>query len=337
MAADDLENTVLLFFKEYEADKFIPGDRYLKRMLRPLYERLHSRQKITGFGMSFQLLRKALEGEGFVVRVNDFGFARRHPRHPVGVIGFPVILDKWNLQNPVLLGPSLFDHPELRPNLFDDPRFRKYLVLADWTLNLFSPVYGAERCIPWFAGIDTDQWRDLSSETKKVDFLVYDKIRWDHEKYDAVLIRPILDELRSRDLSFEVMRYKHHDHRSFQNALAHSRGMIFLCEHETQGLAYQEAMASGVPVIAWDRGYWADPLGERFHEVAPSASSVPFFSPICGERFKSLCDFSLALSRFMERRHQYAPRSYVLEHLSPRRSAQIYSNAYFSIAAEGHP
>ena len=35
--------------------------------------------------------------------------------------------------------------------------------------------------------------------------------------------------------------------------------MIFLVEHETQGIAYQEAMACDVPILAWDQGNWLDP------------------------------------------------------------------------------
>ena len=35
--------------------------------------------------------------------------------------------------------------------------------------------------------------------------------------------------------------------------------MVFLCEHENQDIAYQQALACGVPILAWDRGgYWQD-------------------------------------------------------------------------------
>jgi hypothetical protein len=51
------------------------------------------------------------------------------------------------------------------------------------------------------------------------------------------------------------VRYKFHDHYSYRRLLQRSRALVFLCEHETQAIAYQEALASNVPVLAWDNGY----------------------------------------------------------------------------------
>ena len=93
-------------------------------------------------------------------------------------------------------------------------------------------------------------------------------------------------------------------------------------------------MASGVPVLAWDRGYWADPLWERFQSKAPPASAVPFFSPDCGETFDSLEAFPAALARFEQKWASYDPRKYVTDHLSQRESADIYAKAYFSLLPE---
>ena len=45
------------------------------------------------------------------MRVNDYALARKHPDHPVGLVGFPLLLDGWSLPNPALLGPALYDHP----------------------------------------------------------------------------------------------------------------------------------------------------------------------------------------------------------------------------------
>lgn len=323
---------ILLFFKNVEADKFIPGDRYLKRVLRPAWNLLHHRQKKTGFQVSFEMLADALRANGYTVRVNDYAAARRNPGHPVGLVGFPVILDGWDLPNPALLGPSLYDHPGLAPDLFHDRRYKRYLVLADWMRDMFLPYYG-DQCLQWFAGIDLRQWPDLSDYPKNFDFLIYDKIRWDHDRMERELLEPIRRHLIAKGRSFQEVRYKMHDHETFKTMLAQSRAMIFLCEHETQGLAYQETLASGVPVLAWDRGYWADPLWQRFLPSAPPASSVPFFSDECGQRFESLDAFPEALENFWTRLPGFRPRDYVGTHLSPRQSAQIYADAYFGVAS----
>jgi hypothetical protein len=95
------QKLVLLFYKEFEADKFVKYDRYLKRAVRPLYNLLHHRQKKTGFAVSFELLRRGLDRSGYQVRVNDLALARKLPKYPVGLVGFPVLLDGWNLPNAV--------------------------------------------------------------------------------------------------------------------------------------------------------------------------------------------------------------------------------------------
>jgi hypothetical protein len=64
------------------------------------------------------------------------------------------------------------------------------------------------------------------------------------------------------------------------------------------------------------------------------ASSVPFFSAECGERFTDLAGFETALSRFLERLPSMQPRHYVIENLSMERSAEIYAQAYFGLLAK---
>src|SRR4029077_1716509 len=117
--------------------------------------------------------------------------------------------------------------------------------------------------------------------------------------------------------------------------LQRSRALVFLCEHETQGIAYQEALASNVPVLAWDNGYWLDPLLCRGSDKMIPASSVPFFSAECGERFTELMGFEAALSRFLERLPSMQPRRYVIENLSMERSAEIYAKVYFGLLTSG--
>jgi glycosyltransferase involved in cell wall biosynthesis len=323
---------ILLFYKEYEADKFFKYDHYLKRLLRPLYHLLHHRQKKSGFGVSFNLMKRALINAGYEVRVNDYRTARSNPAYPVGIIGFPILLENWTLQNPAILGPSLYDHPMLAPKLFDDPRYYKYVALAPWTKELYEPVYG-DRCFCWFAGLDLNEWRDLSKAPKSYDFLVYDKIYRNREECLKNLINPILRILEAKGLSYRVIRYKMYDHNTYRKLLTGARGLLFLCAHETQGLAYQEAMSSGVPVLAWDCGFWTDPLWKKYSNSPPMASSVPFFDESCGESFKDIGEFDKVLDRFMSKRSTYDPRSYVARKLNQQDSAKIYADQYFSLTA----
>jgi glycosyltransferase involved in cell wall biosynthesis len=323
---------ILLFYREHETDRLIPGDRYLKRLVRPVYDRLHHKQKVTGFGVSFNMLYRGLTEAGYVVHRNPYALARANPRYPVGIVGGPALLKDWPLPNPAILGPSIYDQPGQAPDLFDDPRFQTYVCLADWMYDLFETVY-AGRCVKWFAGIDTQAWPDLSAQPKDLDFLIYDKVRWDHDHYRQTLIDPILRTLEARGLTYELIRYRLHDHETFRSLLGRAKGLLFLCENETQGIAYQEAMASGVPVLAWDRGYWADPQWKAHLLAAPWASSVPFFSPECGERFVSMEDFGAVLGAFLQRRGDYRPRDYVTRDLTIARSGEIYAQAYFQAGA----
>jgi hypothetical protein len=324
-------NSLLLFYKEYEADKFVKYDRYLKRVLRPVYNLLHHRQKKTGFAVSFDLMCRALGRAGYDVRVNDYRRARANPSYPVGLVGFPILLDGWQLSNPAILGPSLYDHPMLAPKLFDDARFKKLAVLAPWTQDIFAPVYGEHRCFKWFAGLDLQEWPDLSLEPKDFDFLIYDKIRWDHDLHAHELIEPITRVLDAKRLSYRIVRYKMHDHTTFRASLTRARNFLFLCEHETQGIAYQEAMATGAPVLAWDPGTLVDPIWKKFSDKPPATSSVPFFAPECGEKFRNMSDFGEALDRFLCNRSSYTPRDFVARELDPEVSAKIYADQYFSL------
>ena len=321
---------ILLFYREHERDKYFKYDRYLKRIVRPFYNLTHHSRKLTGFAVSFDLMMRALVKAGWTVRVNDRGLARKNPEYPVGLVGYPCLIDGWNLPNPAILGPSLYDHPLLAPRLMEDLRFRKYLLLAPWMYDMFHSVYG-DACARWFAGIDTDEWIDTNHCEKDIDFLIYDKIRWNRDELTATLLRPIQGFLHRAGLRSYTVRYHSHDHVTYRRLLQRSRAMIFLCEHETQGLAYQEALASNVPILAWDNGFWLDPTWKRFSIDKIPASSVPFFSADCGDTFRDITQFESAFSSFASRLSSFKPRKFVIESLSMKESAAIYAAHYFSI------
>lgn len=327
----DLDRDVLLFFEDRDRDMFVRGDRRLRRSLRKAIAPLRPHHpRVSGFELSFLLLCRALTKANRVVHVNNYRLALQHPSFPVGLCGYTHILDGWRLPNPAVLGPGLFDHPLQAPMLMNDPRFRVYVAFCEWMRAMFAKYYGNAKMALWFGGMDLTEWQDAKGNSKDLDFVVYDKIRWNRETLVPEFRDPLLAEIARRNLSFEVLRYGQYTHETYRKLLQRARGLLFLCEHETQGMAYQEALASNVPVLAWDQGHWLDPNRPLWETEPVPASSVPYFSPECGERFghHGVDDFSPALDRFLDNRDRYTPRAWVAEHLSLERSAQLYLDAY---------
>lgn len=327
----DPERTVLLFFEDFERDGRIRGSRHLRRGFRRLYHAATLGQRLSGFEVAFTALCTALRASGCRVVVNNHALARAHPAQPVGICGYPHILDRWTLPNPAVLGPGLFDHPAQAPDLFRDPRFHSYLVFCDWMGAIFSEHYGA-RCRPWIAGIDPQRWPDVAQRRKDVDFLVYDKLSQGDAARARSFVPAVVGALRERGLRCRVLRYGQYEIEEYRDLLARARAMLFLSESETQGLAYQEALCSNVPVLAWDAGVWPNRHWRRADGSPWAASSVPHFSPGCGERFTGLDDFRATLERFLARMHEFAPRAFVAEQLSYSRSAALYMDAYRAAA-----
>ena len=103
--------------------------------------------------------------------------------------------------------------------------------------------------------------------------------------------------------------------------------MVFCTEHETQGLACQEAMSSGLPIFAWDEGKLSDPSQQRIAPGPVTPSSVPYFDSRCGLRFTTQ-NMEERFDQFWNQRHGVRPRDYVVENLSLLRGGQRFMELY---------
>lgn len=154
----------------------------------------------------------------------------------------------------------------------------------------------------WPAGVETDRWTPPSAPPgSKV--LVYDKIRWCRDEYGPSLVEPVLERLRREGLEPIHLRYGFYEEEDYRRLLGAVSAMVFLCEHETQGFAYLQALSSGVPIFAWDRGgLWQDPSMYPHRVRFGPVSSVPYFDARCGERFPDLAAFNSGLAAFLQKR-----------------------------------
>jgi hypothetical protein len=310
-----------LFFEDKD-DRWFPGDRHVRRISRRL---LFGKPRINGQMRVFLNLCAGLDRLGIGYRVNDYGYIQQHPDELACIIGRSFVLNKIQWKNPILLGVAAYNHPLDDPGLFDRLPVKAVLVPGGWYADMFRPYW--PNTAAWPVGIDTDIWRPSGEHEKAIDVLLYDKIHWDRDRFSPELIEPIRAQLRKQGRSVSEIRYGKYREQDYQAALSRCRTMIFLCQHESQGIAYQQALSCGVPVFAWDPGgTWKDP--DYFpHKVRyEPVSSVPYWDDRCGMKFADIATFEAGWRKFWTqgRAGGFKPREYVLENLTLESQARQY-------------
>jgi hypothetical protein len=258
------------------------------------------------------------------------------------VLGSAELLYSLDLRGDVVLGPAFFSHPRARPNLLErHENISTIVVPSEWVKDMFEEWWGKKVGIKvWPAGIDTDQWREIVSKnrSKKVDFLIYDKIHFkDSERYLEMeefekggftknVLEKIKSELSDHGYGYEVIKYGNYDRGEFLKKLNSVKAAIFLSTNETQGMAYQEMLSTNTPVLAWNRGgVWKSP-GHYPKVKYEGVSSIPYWSEECGVHFKRISEFSEALEEFSGKYKagHFRPRHFIEQNLSIKKSTKRY-------------
>jgi glycosyltransferase involved in cell wall biosynthesis len=229
-----------------------------------------------------------------------------------------------------------FPYPAELPDLCKQYNVKKYLQHSDWTLDLArsSGIYDDNIFDLWPAGINTEQWTPAPERAKKeTDVLIYNKLYWETEKVNEELLQPIKNHLQSNGYTYTEIIYGKYSPQEYAEKLKGSKVMIFLSAHESQGLAYQECLSCEVPVIAWNPGFWLDPVRFKYNRPVVKASSVPYFDERCGMKFNNAAEFTSVFGEFFEKAlsNKFKPREYILENLSIERSTERMLEIYNSI------
>jgi hypothetical protein len=279
-------------------------------------------------------LTKGLDKIGIPYRFNDYSYIRKHPEEIACIIGKPQVLFEKKWDNPVLFGAGIYSHPIECPDLFIKyPNVKRFLVPGEWMRKMCEPYYG-NKVLAWPVGIDTDHWLP-GTDNKAFDFLIYDKIRWQYPQQQIELISPIIKRLDEQKISYQFIKYGNYTHKELTDKLNISKAVIFLCEHETQGGAYQQILATNTPILAWDRGgYWQDPYYYPHKVKYQPVSSVPYWDDRCGVKFTDANDFREKLSLFLNKLNSFKPRAYILENLTLEICAEKYLEIYNGIEKE---
>ena len=312
-----------LFYEEPEGDRWLPFDHYPRRIIRRI---LRGKPRPGGQMRVFLNLCAGLERIGIPYRVNNYQYIQQHFEEVACIIGKSHLLDKIKWKNPILFGAAVFSHPCDDTELLNRLPISKILVPGEWMKKMWELYYG-DQVLAWPVGIDTDRWAPGQLDHKNIDILIYDKVRWEYERYKDKLIAPIQSCLERQGLKVAVIRYGFYREETFYSLLNSSKAMVFLCEHETQGIAYQQALSCGVPILAWDRGgFWQDPSYFPEKVQFSSVSSVPYWDERCGIKFKDFSEFPSQLEQFIDKlnRQLFSPRKYILENLTLEKCAQQF-------------
>jgi glycosyltransferase involved in cell wall biosynthesis len=173
-------------------------------------------------------------------------------------------------------------------------------------------------------GIETEKWKPQLPILKEFDFLIYNKIRWNKKDRTMDLLDPIKKILLQKKLTYCELVYGSYKSADYFRLLGKSRAMIFLTEHESQGIAYQECLSMNVPILAWDEQKLVDPNYKIWNDADHLVTSVPYFDDRCGIKFKDFNQFEYFLPLFIKKldNNEFSPRSYIMENLTLETSAE---------------
>ncbi len=314
-----------LFYEEPDPDRWIPFDRYPRRLVRRLWR---GPWQPSGHMRVFLNLMTGLDRIGVPYRVNDYRYMRANLDELSCLVGKPHILAEFPTRAPLLFGPSIYNHPIDDEHLPYRHAVRQVLVPSPWVQRMFSKVWPGI-VTAWPVGIDTERWTPAPAAQKDVDVLIYDKIFKGRDQIERTLLNPLLEELRRRGLVVARLRYGSYFERQLLALSRRARSMIYLSRHETQGIALQQMLACDVPIFAFDPGGDWQSLeyllrGVRFGPV----TSVPYWDERCGVRFTGPPDMLGAFDTFWRgvERNAFAPRQMVLDRkLTLEDSAQAFT------------
>ena len=208
-------------------------------------------------------------------------------------------------QDTTIIGPQVWLFDGYGQFLIENQNYYKKLIApSQWVKDKFINKFNLpeNKIAVWPVGIEEfDNVREPS-----YDCLIYFKRRDDSE------LSAVKKFLVGRGLSYRMVEYGGYDEIGFRNLVNQAKFCFLINGTESQGIAVQEIMSMGVPIIAWDVKEWLD-QGEAYRVPA---TSVPFWDDRCGEKFFTVDEMGQTFDKFYARINDYNPKGFVKEKLS---------------------
>ena len=222
----------------------------------------------------------------------------------------------------IIAGPNLYVLPRHIPREIDLSRV-VYLQPSQWAKDFWTD-FGFNRCPIeiWPVGIDTDDFKPGNGEKKFV--LVYFKQR---EREELDFIKKTLER---KNTEYVVLEYGYYKESDYKKMLDGAKYIVWLGRQESQGIALEEALASGVPALVCDVnrfGQWRAGKKEMamFTEKENdygNVTSAHYFDETCGIKIKDLKDFDGGVDLMNARYQSFSPRGYILNNLNLKKQSR---------------
>ena len=208
-------------------------------------------------------------------------------------------------QDTTIIGPQVWMFDGYGQFLIENQNYYKKIIApSDWVKNKFITKFNLpeDKLAVWPVGIEEfNNIREVN-----YDCLIYFKRR-DQSELDTVK-----KFLVSNGLSYRMVEYGTYGEDGFKQLVNSAKFCFLINGTESQGIAVQEIMSMGVPIIAWDIKEWLD-QGEAYRVPA---TSIPYWDERCGEVFFNIDDLEVTFSKFYATLDQYDPKAFIKDNLS---------------------
>ena len=208
-------------------------------------------------------------------------------------------------QDTTIIGPQVWMFDGYGQFLIENQNYYKKIIApSEWVKNKFITKFNLpeDKLAVWPVGIEEfDNIREVN-----YDCLIYFKRR-DQSELDAVK-----KFLVSNGLSYRMVEYGTYGEDGFKQLVNSAKFCFLINGTESQGIAVQEIMSMGVPIIAWDIKEWLD-QGEAYRVPA---TSIPYWDERCGEVFFNIEDLEVTFSKFYATLDEYDPKAFIKDNLS---------------------
>ena len=208
-------------------------------------------------------------------------------------------------QDTTIIGPQVWMFDGYGQFLIENQNYYKKIIApSEWVKNKFITKFNLpeDKLAVWPVGIEEfDNIRETN-----YDCLIYFKRR-NQSELDAVK-----NFLVNNGLSYRMVEYGTYGEDGFKQLVNSAKFCFLINGTESQGIAVQEIMSMGVPIIAWDIKEWLD-QGEAYRVPA---TSIPYWDERCGEVFFNIDELDVTFSKFYATLDEYDPKAFVKDNLS---------------------